>query len=108
MGRGRDEEVSSFRSTEPMMDGEKGGLWGEIVVEWPGTYFGMSAPAKNFLSTPPGVMTAIRITPPDDPSRAIASARAGGRDEGVDERGKIGRKKEGRKKRGGEQSVSES
>lgn len=40
------------------------------------TNVGMSAPAKNFLSTPPGVMTAIRMTPPEDPSRAIARERA--------------------------------
>jgi len=41
------------------------------------TYVGISAPAKNFLSTPPGVITAIRMTPPEEPSLAIARERAG-------------------------------
>ena len=35
----------------------------------------MSAPVKTDLSTPSSVMMAILITPPELPSRAIASAR---------------------------------
>ena len=37
-------------------------------------YWGMSFPVNNNLSTPSSLMTAIRITPPELPSRDIASA----------------------------------
>lgn len=37
---------------------------------------GNSFPGTNNLSTPSFVMTAIRITPPEDPSRDIANAKA--------------------------------
>jgi hypothetical protein len=37
---------------------------------------GNSFPGTNNLSTPDSVMTAIRITPPEDPSRAMAKDKA--------------------------------
>lgn len=42
----------------------------------PSQNVGSSLPGTNNLSTPSSVITAIRTTPPDEPSRAIANASA--------------------------------
>ena len=39
---------------------------------------GISLPVKTFLSTPDSSIVAIRMTPPDDPSREIARPTAAG------------------------------
>ena len=42
----------------------------------PSQNLGSSFPGMNMRSTPPSVMTHMRIVPPDEPSRDMASARA--------------------------------
>ena len=59
---------------------------------------GMSLPVKTFRSIPDSSIVAIRMTPPDDPSRDIARATAAGKERGREDEGRC----EGGGKGGGE------
>ena len=51
------------------------------VTSRPSQNLGNLSPGTNNLSTPSSVITHMRITPPDEPSRDMASARAIAKDQ---------------------------